>query len=312
MFRIVNDAYFIENVESQSPYSFKNGPRFNSVHDEVLIQACQEKRIIKAVIENKIVGVLFWQQISPTTLYFGPFAVSTNHQGQGIGKLLLQHIEALAIEKKLKNLAINVVNHRVDLIPWYESLGFKKTGEMEWPKVSEHLLTKPSYFYSMIRSLKTDDENPTTSPQSSFELPIHFRGGCHCRSVTYYVTSEPESVCYCHCSICRKISGTIVVPWITVSSNHLHIIGTESLTIYHSTSSFCRQFCNKCGTQLFFHKSNPSCCETYDIDITYGTIDHQTSEYRYFPTHHIWYGSKDVLNYSENLPKYEERKHNST
>lgn len=260
-------------------------------------------------MDEKIVGVVFWEQISSSTLYFGPFAVSPTHQGKGIGKLLLQKVEELARHKNLTELAIKVVNHRKDLLPWYQSLGFVTVGEMAWPTSHEHVLTKPSFFYEMKRSLG--------SIQPSTEA-IVFRGGCHCRAVRYSVLEPPMSVCYCHCSICRHISGSIVVPWLTVPSRTLiRLSGEEFLRTYHSSPDFCRQFCSQCGTHLFFTKfelqtnTSSSLKEDYEIDISYGSVD-PSDRVRYPPTHHIWCGSKDSLDYSENLPKYCERKENNS
>jgi GNAT superfamily N-acetyltransferase len=300
--RIINEAYQIECDDNSSPYGFKSGPRFQSIEDEVLVKACLEERIFKVMMDEMIVGVVFWQQISSSTLYFGPFAVSPDHQGKGIGKLLLKKVEDLAREKNLTELAIKVVNHRKDLIPWYESLGYRTVGEMVWPKSHEHILTKPSFFYEMKRFLVS------SSPvSSSAEATIVFRGSCHCQAVTYSVTEPPMNVCYCHCSICRHISGSIVVPWLTVSSkSHIRLSGQEYLRTYHSSPEFCRQFCSNCGSHLFFRR-DPSLIEDCEIDISYGSVN-ASDRARYPPTHHIWYGSKENVDYSESLPRYCERK----
>ena len=71
-------------------------------------------------------------------------------------------------------------------------------------------------------------------------------------------------------------------------------------------------------SQLFFRKSpevsnisnvsNESGFKPSDVDITFGSIG-EIDHHKVPPIHHIWFGSKDNnLEYSENLPKYEERR----
>jgi GNAT superfamily N-acetyltransferase len=279
--RLINEAYQIECDGSHSPYGFKSGSRFQSAEDEVLVKACLEERILKVVFDEIIVGVVFWEQISSSTLYFGPFAVSTAHQGKGIGKLLLNEIESLARQKNLTELSIKVVNHRTDLLPWYQSLGYVTLGEIDWPKSHEHVLTKPSFFYEMRRPIAPVIP---TNLEATVSAGVIFRGSCHCGAVSYSVSEHPQNVCYCHCSICRHISGSVVVPWLTISSSHLHLTGEEFLTTYHSSADFCRQFCSKCGTHLFFMKSQSlkeTQTEGYELDISYGSVGQVSSNTSY-------------------------------
>jgi GNAT superfamily N-acetyltransferase len=294
----VNDAYQIE--KSDTEFGFKTGERFQSATDDVLINGCLEGRVLKVLLDDQIVGVLFWQQLSDLSLYFGPFAVAKASQGKGVGKILLNEVERIAKERGLTEIMIKVVNHRTDLIPWYKSLGYKIVSESPWPQSHEYVLTKPSFFYEMKRSLNL---TPDPLPASGFS------GGCHCRSVRFHATIDPHISCFCHCSICRHLSGTIVVPWVTIPSTHLQITtGKEFLTTYHSSTTFSRQFCSLCGTQLFFSSLPLVGDEVHEIDISYGSID-EADRLRFPPTHHVWFGSKDGLEYSEDsLPRYRERK----
>ena len=38
--------------------------------------------------------------------------------------------------------------------------------------------------------------------------PITIEGGCLCGAVRYRCSTEPDRVYFCHCSNCRKVSGT--------------------------------------------------------------------------------------------------------
>ena len=231
-----------------------------------------------------------WQPITDKLLYFGPFAVSLNHQKKGIGKLMLQELDRLGLERNMEEILIKVVNHRLDLIPWYQSLGYVIVGTTEWPADYSHYLTKPTHFLDMIRPIPGGNKSlPISQLQQDrsnqqHDQVITIHGSCCCKSVQYYITNEPRFICYCHCSICRKISGSLFSPWITILSSQLHIT---------SSPQYYRQFCNICGTHLFFHpiqvqQEQQSCCTPHELDISFGTIE-ENDQQKYKPTVHIWY-----------------------
>ncbi len=59
-------------------------------------------------------------------------------------------------------------------------------------------------------STKEDSQNTKNSsiisPDSSKDVPV-FKGKCYCGEVEIEAHGAPHSVSYCHCSICRKLSG---------------------------------------------------------------------------------------------------------
>jgi ribosomal protein S18 acetylase RimI-like enzyme len=62
--------------------------------------------------------------------YFGTFAVDPAAQGGGIGRRLLAHADAEAVRRwGATTLEMTVIAQRVDLIAWYQRLGFAATGE---------------------------------------------------------------------------------------------------------------------------------------------------------------------------------------
>lgn len=64
-----------------------------------------------------------------TSAYLGMFAVQPRHQGQGIGHLVLEAAEAYARDTwGVPTLEISVLNHRPELVAWYERCGFTLTG----------------------------------------------------------------------------------------------------------------------------------------------------------------------------------------
>lgn len=151
---LINEAYEVESLP-ESPYSFKNGTRFNPLRNEELKVVFDEGRVIKVSdsTTKRIIGVAIWKITENNTLYFGPFAVSPDMQGKRIGKTILQEIESIAKSNNINEIALSVVNHRTDLIPWYQSLGYQIIDTSPWPENEYHVLTKESFFYNMKRPL---------------------------------------------------------------------------------------------------------------------------------------------------------------
>jgi sugar/nucleoside kinase (ribokinase family)/ribosomal protein S18 acetylase RimI-like enzyme len=64
--------------------------------------------------------------------YFGLFAVRPGSQGGGIGRAVLAEAERRAVaDWHARQMRMTVIRQRVDLIAWYERLGFARTGETE-------------------------------------------------------------------------------------------------------------------------------------------------------------------------------------
>jgi GNAT superfamily N-acetyltransferase len=64
----------------------------------------------------------------PDSAYLGLFAVSPGMQGRGLGTSMLAAAEDLARDWRVGRLELTVLNHRPELLAWYERLGFTMTG----------------------------------------------------------------------------------------------------------------------------------------------------------------------------------------
>ena len=73
---------------------------------------------------------------------------------------------------------------------------------------------------------------------------ITHEGGCSCRAVRYRVRGEPVVVGTCHCTACRKESGSVFVTYAQWP------IADFSVTGDFSTFEG-RSFCPRCGSRLF-------------------------------------------------------------
>jgi GNAT superfamily N-acetyltransferase len=62
--------------------------------------------------------------------YLGMFAVRPEQQGHGVGRAMLSAAESYARDRwGAQTVEITVLNHRPELLAWYERCGFTRTGE---------------------------------------------------------------------------------------------------------------------------------------------------------------------------------------
>lgn len=120
-------------------------------------------------------------------------------------------------------------------------------------------------------------------------------GGCHCGAVRYSVRGALEDVAHCHCSVCRGVTGGLLVTWATVRCEDFQWLqGTPQR--YDSSPSCVRYFCSRCGAHLALTTD----LSPQSIDITLTTLD--TPE-QVPPTRHIWTASRlPWLHLDEQLP----------
>jgi hypothetical protein len=100
------------------------------------------------------------------------------------------------------------------------------------------------------------------------DLPL--TGGCNCGAVRFEVTAPLVKASYCHCKRCQRRSGTaFAVGAITRPGSVTVTQGRDHLRTYAPETSFHKQFCARCGSQLF--TIDP---ETGDVfAVRFGTLD---------------------------------------
>ena len=82
---------------------------------------------------------------------------------------------------------------------------------------------------------------------------ITLRGSCLCGEVKYEVTGEPARFFHCHCSRCRKATGTGHASNLFLQPGALKWIrGGEQVRSYKvpEASRFSNSFCGTCGSRL--------------------------------------------------------------
>jgi len=77
------------------------------------------------------------------------------------------------------------------------------------------------------------------------------RGSCLCGAVRFAYERAVSQVGMCHCSLCRKVSGTgsnatVVVP----AADFEWLAGEEQRQVYTKSSGWFTTFCRTCGSPL--------------------------------------------------------------
>lgn len=124
------------------------------------------------------------------------------------------------------------------------------------------------------------------------------QGECLCGAVRYEAALPIEMCGNCHCSQCRKANGAPYVSWALFQKENVKIIsGVDGLISYRHSPKSTRQFCNICGSQIFFESAQ----SPDQIFITRATFDDEADVK---PTAHIHFDSKAPwLAVDDDLPK---------
>jgi hypothetical protein len=79
------------------------------------------------------------------------------------------------------------------------------------------------------------------------------KGSCLCGGVKYEVTGEPKRFYHCHCSRCRKVTGTGHASNLFLQPAALSWLGGEELVRTFKVPEakrFSNSFCASCGSRL--------------------------------------------------------------
>ena len=107
-------------------------------------------------------------------------------------------------------------------------------------------------------------------------MPI--TGRCLCGSVTYRTDASPQSMTYCHCDDCRRMTGSAFNVGVGIPSDELHVNGEVRGYSVEDDHGRVREFCPACGSPLFTRYPDM-------VFIKAGTIDDPEA---LEPTRQIW------------------------
>jgi hypothetical protein len=130
---------------------------------------------------------------------------------------------------------------------------------------------------------------------------IVHRGSCLCQDVRYEIRGDIGDFGYCHCTSCRKASGSAHAANAPVDrASFVLLSGADSLREYESSPGKFRVFCARCGSPVFAHlREHPDV-----IRVRLGTLDTPLGK---TPTAHTWVSDKaDWEPISDSLPQFPE------
>ena len=78
-----------------------------------------------------------------------------------------------------------------------------------------------------------------------------FSGGCLCGAIRYEVEGAAFDSDYCHCRICQKSTGAVVMAWMDFKREQVRWLAGK-LTEFPSSEQVRRGFCSICGSSLSF------------------------------------------------------------
>jgi hypothetical protein len=123
-------------------------------------------------------------------------------------------------------------------------------------------------------------------------------GKCLCGAVQYAVADEFRYAANCHCSNCRRTTGSAFKPFAGIESGKLALtVGADKLVIFGEEGNHDAH-CNVCGSLLYSLVRNGAY-----VHVAMGTLV-DTPAIR--PAAHIFVGSKAPwFTIADDLPQYE-------
>ena len=128
------------------------------------------------------------------------------------------------------------------------------------------------------------------------------KGSCLCGTVRYEIEGELGPIMLCHCSPCRKATGTAFGTGSVVPLDQFQIVaGREALKEYASSPGVYRVFCSGCGSPLFSKRdSMPGM-----VRLRIGTLDTPVPDK---PAAHIFVADKaEWFDICDDVPQHAER-----
>lgn len=129
----------------------------------------------------------------------------------------------------------------------------------------------------------------------------YLTGSCLCGKVKIQIPDKFDMVGNCHCSECRKFSGSAFASAAAVDFDDFKVTqGEEFISYYPKTEDTDLGFCSHCGSSLFSKKSP---IQKYLVRM--GILDDAPTQH---PAFHIFVGSKAPwYEITDDLPQFEER-----
>ncbi len=112
------------------------------------------------------------------------------------------------------------------------------------------------------------------------------KGACNCGAVAFEIDSDPTDIYFCHCSICRRATGSNGIAVVVVDNEAFRWTrGEEHITHWKKPGADWQfWFCRTCGSSL------PGVNDPSRMFVPAGLIAEGGEDLRVI--HHIWVESK--------------------
>jgi hypothetical protein len=116
-------------------------------------------------------------------------------------------------------------------------------------------------------------------------MPSNLSGACLCGAVKYAVLDEFEYAANCHCSLCRRATGSAFKPFAGIPRGKLELVSGSDAVLIHGEGADAHDVrCGRCGSLIYSVVR-----DGMYVHVTMGTlIDEPTIK----PSMHIFVGSK--------------------
>jgi len=124
-------------------------------------------------------------------------------------------------------------------------------------------------------------------------------GKCFCGAARYEVADEFVYAANCHCSNCRRTTGSAFKPFAGIERDKFHLIAGEDELLIFGDESGHDAHCGRCGSLMYSLVRDGAY-----VHVAMGTlVDDPTIR----PTAHIFVGSKAKwFTITDDLPQYDE------
>ncbi len=124
-----------------------------------------------------------------------------------------------------------------------------------------------------------------------------YEGGCFCGPLRFRAEVRPIDTGYCHCTVCRRTTGAPVLAWASFTVDGFAYTKGRA-TVYDSSSWGHREFCNHCGTQICYRKTEAATT----VDVNVGCMDDPSA----FPPEYHIYANDQIpwFDTADDLPRY--------
>lgn len=127
-----------------------------------------------------------------------------------------------------------------------------------------------------------------------------YKGKCLCGAVEIEIAGKVSDIIHCHCSLCRKNSGTAYATNGFIDTDSFSVIkGEQNLSTFSFKPGRNRHFCKTCGSPVYSSNAD----DPSRLRLRLGILDSDITER---PISHNFVSSK--ANWEEidaDLPKYD-------